>query len=521
MRMTIGKRVMCGFASAVLITVGLGLFAFNRFTVVKAASDHIVTNALPGAELSGQIEAMTQQNVSLLLQHILDEDKPAMDEVENRMLGVKERLDKAYAEYEKAIDNEEERRLYGEASEARKGWLEAKSEAVALSRDGKKKEATQLFHEKAYPAFKNLRDSVNALGDMNVREADGQGKQITAAVDSGKAGAIIGLAVAVTIASIIGVVIVRSTNRALACISSTLADGATQVAAASIQVSASSQSLAQGAGEQAASLEETTSSLEEMSSMTRKNADTAQQAAALAGDTKSAADRGNDAMSRMGSAINDIQKSASETAKIIKVIDEIAFQTNLLALNAAVEAARAGEAGKGFAVVAEEVRNLAMRSAEAAKTTNSMIEGSVQTSRNGVTIAEEVGKTLHEITGSVAKVYELIGEIAAASREQAQGIGQINIAVSEMDKVTQSNAAAAEESAAASEELSSQAAQLSSVVRDLNDLVGAANPPASTPARAAPKAKPHVSTAAPKSGHSIKFPEDNDNTSFVEFSKAA
>ncbi len=245
-----------------------------------------------------------------------------------------------------------------------------------------------------------------------------------------------------------------------------------QVAAASGQVSSASQSLAEGATEQAAGLEETSSSLEEMSSMTKQNADNAQQANTLASEARKAADTGTESMGRMSTAINDIQKSSDETAKIIKVIDEIAFQTNLLALNAAVEAARAGEAGKGFAVVAEEVRNLAMRSAEAAKNTSNMIEESVKNSNNGVDIAGEVGKVLEEIVQGIGKTTDLVGEIAAASAEQAQGIDQVNTAVAQMDKVTQQNAANAEESASASEELSAQAEQMQQIVDELTTLVG-------------------------------------------------
>ncbi|MBC8469362.1 MAG: methyl-accepting chemotaxis protein [Planctomycetes bacterium] len=272
----------------------------------------------------------------------------------------------------------------------------------------------------------------------------------------------------------IGFFIIIGVNRALSRIIRDLSEGSEQVSSASGQVSSASQSLAEGATEQAAGLEETSSSLEEMSSMTKQNADNAQQANTLAGEARKAGDTGNESMGRMSTAINDIQKSSDETAKIIKVIDEIAFQTNLLALNAAVEAARAGEAGKGFAVVAEEVRNLAMRSAEAAKNTSAMIEESVKNSKNGVDIASEVVKILNEIVGSIGKTTDLVSEIAAASQEQAQGIDQINTAMAQMDKVTQQNAANAEESASASEELSAQAESMNDVVGELVALVGGA-----------------------------------------------
>jgi len=243
-------------------------------------------------------------------------------------------------------------------------------------------------------------------------------------------------------------------------------EAVSQVTAASQEISNGSQSLAQVSNEQASSLEEVSSSLEEMSSMIKQNADNSNQAKLLASEARCAADAGDTSMTRMAEAIRNIKHSSDNTAKIIKTIDDIAFQTNLLALNAAVEAARAGEAGKGFAVVAEEVRNLAMRSAEAAKNTAGMIEESVQNADGGVKIAEEVAKSFGRIVDRTGRVGDLIAEIAAASNEQAQGIEQVNTAVAQMNKTTQSNAANSEESASAAEELNSQALDLSNMVSE-------------------------------------------------------
>ncbi len=287
----------------------------------------------------------------------------------------------------------------------------------------------------------------------------------------------IAIVMAVSIAAVIfgitlSIWLTHSINSALTRTITSLNVSAEQVASASTQVSSASQSLAEGATEQAAGLEETSSSLEEMSSMTKKNAESAQQANMLSDTASKGANEGSKAIENMNKAINEIQKSSEETSKIIKTIDEIAFQTNLLALNAAVEAARAGEAGKGFAVVAEEVRNLAMRSAEAAKNTSEMIEGSVKNSSNGVDIASEVAKKFEEIVTGITKTSELVTEIAASSEEQAKGIEQITTAVAQMDKVTQQNAANAEESASASEELNSQAEAMNAEVDNLILLVG-------------------------------------------------
>jgi hypothetical protein len=360
------------------------------------------------------------------------------------------------------------------------------NEFIPALKSGNREEGKKILREKLGPFYRDQRQGV----DLVVKLSEERYKQDQAQLDDNlrlskdkiaanarAAWIILGATVAAVVLGCVtlGACIAKGITRTVMKSVEQVRHLSEQIHSATVQVAAASQSLAEGATEQAAGLEETSSSLEEMSSMTKQNADNAQGANTLATQARQAAGTGSESMSRMNAAILEIQKGSDETAKIVKVIDEIAFQTNLLALNAAVEAARAGEAGKGFAVVAEEVRNLAMRSAEAAKNTARMIEESVKNAQNGVDIANEVSKVFQEIVQSVGKTTDLVREIADASQEQAKGIDQVNTAVAQMDKVTQQNAANAEESASASEELSTQAESMNEVVMELAGLVGGAS----------------------------------------------
>ncbi|MBF0496457.1 MAG: methyl-accepting chemotaxis protein [Deltaproteobacteria bacterium] len=282
----------------------------------------------------------------------------------------------------------------------------------------------------------------------------------------------VSLAAIVLMALVMYLISSRTIAKPIYWVISRLSAGADQVATASLQVASSSQLLAERAVEQASAVEETSSTFEELSTIASNNAEHADEANHVIDMTNQSAGTANRVMMELNQSMKEIFEASEQTAKIIKTIDEIAFQTNLLALNAAVEAARAGNAGVGFAVVADEVRNLALRAAEAAKSTSNLIDDTGKKVKDGSTLVSVTSQAFTQVADSSSKVAELVGEIAAASKEQAEGIEQSNRAISEVEKVTQQNASTAEESASASEELSAQAVQMKSYVMELMTLVG-------------------------------------------------
>ena len=342
-------------------------------------------------------------------------------------------------------------------------------EAIMLGDNGR---AYEILLQEVNPAVLALNEALGRVQEERERTLVAEAAQ--AAVAQHRAAVVSGGITGLLLAGLLtwGFILRRRIMQDLARTASTLAQMSGQLHSTLSQLGSTSQQLADGAARQAASLEETSATLEEISGMTGRNAENAGNAKQLVRETRTSAEAGHADMQAMPAAVAAIKSSSAQIASIIQSIDEIAFQTNILALNAAVEAARAGEAGAGFAVVAEEVRSLAQRSAQAARETAGKIEEAVHRTDEGVRISRKVGQSLEEIVGRVRRTDELIAEIATASGEQNTGLAQLNTAVAAMDKVTQANAASAEETAAATQEMKSQAHGLVAAVGDLNELAG-------------------------------------------------
>lgn len=508
---TIGKRIILGFTSIIVISLILGLFAYTRILAINQSSNIIADQAVPIYENASLVKYNLTACTMMVYQSLLLNDKNEIEQLKAKMAALSESNTKAFGELEARLTKDSERTMLDKVKANRPIYIKARADLVAIGRPGadNEKEYTQAFKAFDVANDQYVKDLV-ALIQYSQTGQQTATLSIRSATTSSKAGIIICLGIALTVGTSLALVIIINVNRGLNAIAASLNEGSSQIASATNQLSSTSQLLAEGSSEQAASLEETSASMEEMTSIVQSNSNSVMESKKLADETrqtttqsvdkmvelKTSVDEAQNASQQLTTAMEAIKTSSDSIAKIIKTIDEIAFQTNILALNAAVEAARAGEAGMGFAVVADEVRNLAKRSADASKETASIIEDSIRKSETGVRIngevvkkltdidakSRQVGDGLRTILDRVAKVDEAMGQIATASKEQTQGISQVNTALTQMDKVTQSSAASAEETASAAEELNAQAMELKRTVGDLMSLVSktAATQPSSS-----------------------------------------
>ena len=468
---TIGSRIILGFTVIVLLSLVLGGFSLVRFAGMRVALEDVADNTVPSLVLLGQIGTAEGEKTitTLKMASAPEAEKAAMRqsiEVEVK------KVEGLFTKYEALISDPEDRRLFEEIKRAQEVVHATAIRIDALEREGNLEESQKLLRDVQFANFDKLSKAIDDNYNYNVKLGTAAGDAGKKMAESGVLLLQIVIGVSLLIAILVAWMIIRGTNAALREITESLESGANQTASAAQDVSAASQVLSSGATEQASSIEETSTALEEMSSMIRSTADNAQKAKGLASEARAVADSGTKTMTEMNQAMAAIDTSSAEVAKIVKNIDEIAFQTNILALNAAVEAARAGEAGAGFAVVADEVRSLAQRSAAAAKETADKIDAAIANSRRGAECTSQVGRSLLLIAEKVAATDALVGQIATAAGEQAQGISQIGVAINQMDSISQSNSTSAEQSASAAEQLDAQAKTMKSLVIRLGELVG-------------------------------------------------
>jgi len=467
-RITLGGLLLLATLSSVVVFSLLGLGALDR------RIDSIQQHVLPGVSAIGIANSNFMNCYSALLIAKETKDEAArlgLVDKANTHLGLAKQQLEIYAA---AIESPEDRANFDELLRRLDRYIQVRTQYVELLRGGKLGEATAFVGTTLEPYNAKMREFFDTMIRWNAATGHTHAAEMSAVSKRTMRGDLALSAVGIIVCLGAGFLIIRSVKQALGSVSTRLTEVTGQISGAATQVASASDTLAGGFSEQASSLEETSASLEELASMTKQNSEASLNAKHLSSENRASADQGFAQMEQMRSAMGEIKTSSHDIAKIIKTIDEIAFQTNILALNAAVEAARAGEAGAGFAVVAEEVRALAQRSALAARETAEKIADAISKSDRGVQISETVAGVLHRIMDKTREVDGLVGSIAGASREQSDGISQLNVAVGQMDRVTQANAGSSEETAEAARGLAQQVETLDAAVAELQKFAGQA-----------------------------------------------
>jgi len=470
--MKLGKKLAYGFGVVLILMVIMVISGIYRLTVIHNDLNHIVDDRYKKVIVANDI--IDQVNIiAVAVRNIaISKDHDFIQKEKERIADARKQYRKGMDEFKITVVRTEGKAHLAEIEKAITELKPFNDKIIESSSSMKADEVSKLVTEQLEPGQVKLLAAIRAMILYQEQRMDLSVQEANTAYKSSRLFSIVICIIAILIGSLVAYLLNRGITRPINRVIDLLTESADLVGSDAEQVSGSSQSLADGTQGQASAIEETSATLEQMSSMTKANADNATEANAIIGGTKQDMEEAVKILQKLIASMNEISRASEDTEKIVKTIDEISFQTNLLALNAAVEAARAGEAGAGFAVVADEVRNLALRAAEAAKTTEELIKGTVQKIHGGNELLNMTEEAFAKVAADSDKIGQLVGEIAAASKEQAIGIGQLNTAVSDVDKVTQQNAAKAEESAAVAEEMRAQAEQMKGQVRKLIALVG-------------------------------------------------